>query len=91
MADMYAYLEVSLVEAGDGLLCAVCHGHKGEAARPATLTVLGDECIFLQGQNRGRMSACCWKGLISAKDPRLLRKDTHHLPELTEELAQIIS
>jgi hypothetical protein len=40
------HLEVSLVQALNGLVRARGHGHKGEATRPATLTVLGDEAVL---------------------------------------------
>lgn len=48
------HLELSLVQVGDGLIRSVGHGHKGEAARPAALTVLGDESI-LQAQPDNRV------------------------------------
>jgi cytochrome c553 len=51
-APPHAYLELGLVQGSNSLVCAACHGHKGKATRPATLTVLRDEGILIEATKR---------------------------------------
>lgn len=51
-----AALELSLIEVLDGLFVPVGHGHEAKAARPASLTVGGDEGILQAAQGRQKQA-----------------------------------